>query len=294
MYDSSDIVWVKNVLRDHGNGWAYDDKIFDAPFTLNWPVKFRGSIFTSNIGDIMLLFQRPTEIDGIRNSSVFLTHLVSPIDLDEQDDPTRPNFRYGRLVELIAIANPINSIPNPGYFNFFKPNRGQTHSIKNLGDARPEATVESTQKAILALFNGHLNPQFQFAFDLPQIGINDIGELEGDIQIQKHIQLERRIRSSRIVKLAKLIGLQNGNGYIQCECCNFDFRRTYGNLGVEYIECHHKDFLSSGERITTILDLSLVCSNCHRMLHRKNQAGEYYSIEELRSLIETNRTLNHI
>ncbi|HCY81662.1 MAG TPA: hypothetical protein DHV22_08690 [Xanthomarina gelatinilytica] len=48
------------------------------------------------------------------------------------------------------------------------------------------------------------------------------------------------------------------------------FHKTYGDLGKGYIECHHITPLSQilGESITTLHDLALVCSNCHRMIHR--------------------------
>jgi 5-methylcytosine-specific restriction enzyme A len=39
---------------------------------------------------------------------------------------------------------------------------------------------------------------------------------------------------------------------------------TYGQLGEDFIECHHRLPLSTtGERRTRLSDLALVCSNCH-------------------------------
>jgi len=74
------------------------------------------------------------------------------------------------------------------------------------------------------------------------------------------------------------------DGKLLCEACEFDFNVTYGELGFKYIECHHRtplaDFTSTSK--TTLLDLALVCSNCHRMLHRKIDS---LSVEKLRSLI---------
>lgn len=293
MYNWYDIVWIKNVLRDHGNGWAYDDKSFEDSFFLNWPVRFRGSVMRAKVGDIIVLFQTPKVINGRNNKTVYLTHLVTPIDDIEYEDPNFPNFKYCRRVRLIAMANPITAIPNPGYFNFHKPNRGQTHPIKNLGDSRTGVGLEQTQQSVLDLFRNFINPQFQFAFNLPVIEVGITGEVEGDTVILGHVQLERRIRSTRIPKMAKMSALQRGNGYIECECCRFDFRRTYGDIGIEYIECHHKNFLANGERLTTPEDLALVCSNCHRMLHRKKTDTEYYSVEELRELINSNRAVIH-
>jgi predicted HNH restriction endonuclease len=69
-----------------------------------------------------------------------------------------------------------------------------------------------------------------------------------------------------------------------CECCDFDFAKAYPTHGEGFIECHHKLPISQGERITKLEDLALVCSNCHRMLHKKCK-GQYLTIEELKNII---------
>ncbi|MZF04043.1 HNH endonuclease, partial [Bacillus anthracis] len=55
-----------------------------------------------------------------------------------------------------------------------------------------------------------------------------------------------------------------------CEICGFDFHKIYGELGKDFIEGHHTipvSQLKEGEK-TRIEDIIMVCSNCHRMLHR--------------------------
>lgn len=75
------------------------------------------------------------------------------------------------------------------------------------------------------------------------------------------------------------------HGKLECEICGFDFYKVYGEIGKGFIECHHKKPLSDieSEVITSIDDLALVCSNCHRMLHREMNI---LSIEELRKRIK--------
>jgi 5-methylcytosine-specific restriction protein A len=56
---------------------------------------------------------------------------------------------------------------------------------------------------------------------------------------------------------------------LSCEVCAFDFARTYGKLGEGFIEAHHiLPLAEAGTATTKPADLALVCSNCHRMLHR--------------------------
>lgn len=59
---------------------------------------------------------------------------------------------------------------------------------------------------------------------------------------------------------------------LRCEICGFSFIEKYGDIGEGFIEAHHKIPLSSlkDSTITRENDLILVCSNCHRMLHREN------------------------
>ena len=57
-----------------------------------------------------------------------------------------------------------------------------------------------------------------------------------------------------------------------CEICGFDFEKIYGERGKGFIEVHHiKPLYENQEEIVINPkeDLICVCSNCHRMFHRK-------------------------
>lgn len=77
---------------------------------------------------------------------------------------------------------------------------------------------------------------------------------------------------------------------LTCFGCNFNFEEVYGERGKDFIEIHHIKLLSSLERemiINPAKDLVPVCSNCHRMIHRKKR--EFLSIDELKELIKVNK-----
>lgn len=104
---------------------------------------------------------------------------------------------------------------------------------------------------------------------------------EGRILYRMHSQRER---SSSLIRRKKETFLKE-HERLTCEICGFDFEDTYGPLGKEFIECHHivpVSQLSPGSK-TRPEDLCLVCSNCHRMLHR----GGLYSPEELRKKLKS-------
>lgn len=61
----------------------------------------------------------------------------------------------------------------------------------------------------------------------------------------------------------------------KCMACGFDFEAVYGTLGKDFIEVHHTKPLFSmqdEEPVNPETDLICLCSNCHRMIHRKKNA----------------------
>jgi hypothetical protein len=69
--------------------------------------------------------------------------------------------------------------------------------------------------------------------------------------------------------------------------CNFSFEATYGERGTGFIEVHHVKPLSDVEGETSVdprTDLVVVCSNCHRMIHRKK--NQILTLEEVGELMK--------
>jgi len=69
-------------------------------------------------------------------------------------------------------------------------------------------------------------------------------------------------------------------GY-KCKLCGLDFEKVYGEIGKGYIEAHHLKPVGShkGEvlKLDISTDFSVLCSNCHRMIHR---SGCVHSIDD--------------
>jgi 5-methylcytosine-specific restriction protein A len=111
---------------------------------------------------------------------------------------------------------------------------------------------------------------------------DDEAATEGRIFFRWHKYIERK----GILPVRKKQWALKMFGKLECEICAFDFKRQYGAHGKNFIECHHKEPLStlSGPEGKTIDDLALVCSNCHRMLHR---GSPWPSISDIRHLLAT-------
>lgn len=101
---------------------------------------------------------------------------------------------------------------------------------------------------------------------------------EGKRKLIKHYVRER---NKKLVKEKKKKRLSE-TGELRCEICGFSFVEKYGEYGSTFIEAHHTKPISEmkdGE-VTKIEDLALVCSNCHRMIHKVYPALRMDQIKE--------------
>lgn len=74
---------------------------------------------------------------------------------------------------------------------------------------------------------------------------------------------------------------------VNCSVCGFNFESVYGERGRDFIEVHHLKPLSTLDEPVIVnpkTDLIPVCSNCHRMIHRR--AEQVLSPDQLRQLMK--------
>jgi hypothetical protein len=145
----------------------------------------------------------------------------------------------------------------------------------------PLAVIDSKIKRFLG---GHLPPQgdrvisiwddadaieaLRAKTGMPDGDGDDDSYPEGAEKFKLHRSKER---NRKVVAIAKARRLEL-TGKLECEACGFDFAKSYGDRGAGFIEAHHRVPIASNEAPThvRIKDFELVCSNCHRMLHRMN------------------------
>ena len=109
--------------------------------------------------------------------------------------------------------------------------------------------------------------------------------IEGRLRTVTHINRERdpKLRKRKIEKVLA------DKGSLSCEACGFDFATRYGSHGEGFIEVHHTKplaTLTEASRIT-LDDLALLCSNCHRMIHRNPKTPLAHNGCALRSRSKT-------
>lgn len=99
-----------------------------------------------------------------------------------------------------------------------------------------------------------------------EIDFEDVGDIESRTEGGKKVVIS--VRTERNTKFrAEAINIHG----LVCKVCGFDFQKVYGILGKGFVEVHHVIPLSDGKKRETNpkTDLTVVCSNCHRMIHRK-------------------------
>lgn len=113
---------------------------------------------------------------------------------------------------------------------------------------------------------------------------DNIYEEKEYVEGKEHYRLHRyRERDAGLTREAKKRFMLT-YGELFCEACGLNFEKLYGERGQGFIEAHHTKPISEmveGE-VTRIEDIAMLCSNCHRMIHR----SPLITVEELRILVK--------
>lgn len=197
-----------------------------------------------------------------------------------------------RNPKIIALSELLNKLPifdyKPDQETFRNPN-GVTLKLSNFKALDPNyegkgmEAYSKLDKEVFQEFSSDIKLLNQIASNIKQvadnhelskeiykIGNDEMSETDSVKEGQVLYKLHKlRERNRKIIDAKKKTVLKE-KGEIKCEACDFDFEKTYGELGKGYIECHHLIPLSNFHvnKETTLDDLALICSNCHRMIHK--------------------------
>lgn len=152
--------------------------------------------------------------------------------------------------------------------------------LSNINDNDYLEIIESLIRTLMRKME-HFNDTLNENKVSYEVQIQDDGDevfLEGNEKVYLVNKYERnpRLREYAI----KMHGTK-------CIICGFDFGKVYGELGEGYIEIHHLIPLNSIKteiEVNPRTDLIPVCSNCHRMLHRK--CKDNIRMDELKKMFQ--------
>jgi 5-methylcytosine-specific restriction enzyme A len=142
---------------------------------------------------------------------------------------------------------------------------GVTYTLENLPD---EETLRSdlqtmvrAYRALLGGIEGDIEGQSELSEEFgipPQISITETRKYA------YHRKIERNRTAARYAK--KFHGTR-------CQACELEFAERYGEIGKGFIEAHHLRPIATLEegmpvKYDVAADFAVLCSNCHRMIHR--------------------------
>jgi 5-methylcytosine-specific restriction protein A len=207
-----------------------------------------------------------------------------------------------RVIELSKLlqANPLHS-DNIRTATFRNPN-GVAMKTANIATSNPDYAGKGTNgnrldQEVLLMFLAEpermraaareIRAEIVLGTFVPSaedhLDDEEYGVMEGKLLLSRHRRRERDPKLRRLkIERAKKAGRS-----VSCEICSFDFGVTYGNRGEDFIEVHHiLPLHASGEVRTKLADLIMLCSNCHRMIHRGNP---WLNPAELQNLLHERR-----
>lgn len=197
---------------------------------------------------------------------------------------------YPKFEKHVKLPSKIHQINSIEYYNitvnandvvFIPENernieipRTRNKDISGIGQSNvwyidKEKDLANRERIIAATLNRNFS-----AFDNEG---NDYFAIEGKDQNTQHVS---KSRNAVIIQKKKKQVLQK-TGKLECEACGFNFKEFYAKiLEHDFCEIHHRTPLSSitSETQTTLDDLAVLCSNCHRVIHK---TSPMMKVEEL-------------
>lgn len=219
--------------------------------------------------------------------------LVLAVDLIDRRGWVGGNARTPELIELSSYLRTANFPKLENLDPSFRSPSSISMKLGNLKGANVniEGGLRATKREaeIVGYFLSNRDIMHALANSLRRVGGSiddepDIGPTLDEAEVTAAIEggpryvLTMRRERSRVLRKAKIARVEANGRRIACEVCDFSFHDAYGELGKSYIEVHHRTPLHVSGRVESSLDdLALLCSNCHRMIHRRGWIG----VEEL-------------
>ncbi len=198
--------------------------------------------------------------------------------------------------DALVITQPLKGVldragyspgihPNVTSIKIEKIETGKEHTLSYYGSQREGSGRQEEYRAGLGYLKNILKPGDEIALCLKGkklylltdrdadkilllLAKDDIEGIEAETGIEgtAKAQLINRYERNPALRLRaiKIHGTR-------CKVCEFDFFERYGQHGYRYIEVHHLVPLGAvkvAREINPATDMTVLCSNCHRMIHR--------------------------
>lgn len=279
-------VWVEISKSEHhhgGPGWEFGTCLWSPSRDI--ALVDRYSIMRSPVrGDLVLHFYHNSWPDGEQENRLCGNSIVEHPFKEVTVEPPFAGDWSGRSSYYRIDLKDYPEYPNPVSFSAIRQHYG-LDIRRDMQEGRPlyypfntyGDTIRTVQGIYLAICTAGLYRILMTALGLEAAGADAGGSPE------IHAEYGEGARTfyegyffTRNPALSKKI--KEINKFI-CQACGFDYERKYGELGKGYIECHHlnplseqpEDIWTDGVK-STLEDVTTLCANCHRMIHRRRPA----------------------
>jgi len=157
---------------------------------------------------------------------------------------------------------------------------GASYSLDILPDeARLRSDLQTIVRAYRALiFRGGIDAEVESQTDIAdEFAIPPQASITETRKYAYHRKVERNRTAAKFAKKF------HGN---RCQACNLDFAERYGDIGKGFIEAHHLRPIATLEegvpvKYDVAADFAVLCSNCHRMIHRTDDPSDLAAFRQL-------------
>ena len=157
---------------------------------------------------------------------------------------------------------------------------GAFYSLDTLPDeTRLRSDLQTIVRAYRALiYRGGIDAEAESQTDIAdEFAIPPQTSITETRKYAYHRKVERNRTAARFAKKF------HGN---RCQACNLDFAERYGDIGKGFIEAHHLRPIATLEegmpvKYDVAADFAVLCSNCHRMIHRTDDPSDLAAFREL-------------
>lgn len=241
------------------------------------------------------------QLVGMGNKRINWTRdeIILACDLVWENDWRALDATRAEVVELSRLIRESPLHPLEGRQDTFRNPAGVGRKTSDIATQHPDYKGKSTNGnrldiEVLQDFLGQPEEMHQLAANIRNL-INDgaldrteLSMFEALLEDEIEAPEGRLLRSwvvkrerDRKLRQRKIQQVKQRGGAVKCSVCSFDFLAAYGERGRDYIEVHHVLPLHvSGQTITRLDDLDLLCANCHRMIHR----GAWLTPAQLKNL----------
>ena len=205
-------------------------------------------------GDRVFLWE-----SGGRSRIIGFAVVVANDGLKDGEWHFRVQYLSERFDCMPGIAE-LRSAPAIGDASFLKP--GVFRTVYPLA-GKQAATIY--RAVISANPAEHIWLDLSHVPRLPDIDLN-LSTKEGRRKLVTHLQIER---APDLAPAKKAQFRRKHDGDLFCECCGHNFTE-YGKHHEAMFEVHHLKALGKSNKrvVTKLSDLAVICSNCHRVIHR--------------------------